>query len=109
MYSDLKIILKIGKAKSEMGQKVGVRQVDCMSPVLSLFMVMVVVETLAICWRQMGFTMISFNTRTNSSCDRGSLTGQAPKTFQKGILLELFNVLYVDDGVFPFEDREKLT
>ena len=63
MYSDLKIILKIGKAKAEMGQKVGVRQGDCMAPVLFLFMVMEFAETLEICWRQMGFKMISFNTR----------------------------------------------
>ena len=51
MYSDLKIILKIGKAKSEMGKKVGVRQGDCMAPVLFLFMVIEFEETLAICWK----------------------------------------------------------
>ena len=34
MYADLKIALKIGKAKAEMGQKVGVRQGDCMATVL---------------------------------------------------------------------------
>ena len=109
MYSDLKIVLKIRKAKAEMGKKVGVRQGDCMAPVLFLFMVVVFAETLAIFWRQMGFKMISFNTRTNSPFDRGSLTAQAPKTFQEGTLLELFSVLYVDDRAFPFEDREKLT
>ena len=48
MYYDLKFILKIGKAKSEMGQKVGVRQGDCMALVLFLFMVMAFAETLAI-------------------------------------------------------------
>ena len=57
----------------------------------------------------MGLKMISFNTRTNSPCDRGSLTGQAPKTFQEGTSLELFSVLYVDDGAFPFENREQMT
>ena len=57
----------------------------------------------------MGFKMISFNTRTNSPCDRVSLTGQSPKTFQEVTLLELFSVLYVEDGAFPFEDREQLT
>ena len=34
IYSDLKIILKIGKDKAEMEQKLGVRQGDCMAPVL---------------------------------------------------------------------------
>ena len=34
VYADLKIVLKIGKAKAEMGQKVGVIQVNCTAPVL---------------------------------------------------------------------------
>ena len=34
MCADLKIVLKIGKAKADMGQKVRVRQGDCMAPVL---------------------------------------------------------------------------
>ena len=33
MYADLKIVLKIGKAKGDMRQKVVVRQGDCMAPV----------------------------------------------------------------------------
>ena len=50
--------------------------------------------------------MIKFNTRTNSPRDRGSLTGHAPKPFSEGTLIELFNVLYVNNGAFPFEDRD---
>ena len=53
--------------------------------------------------------MITFNTRTNSQRERGSLTGHAPKTFSEGTLLDIFNVLYVDNGTFPFEDRDQLT
>ena len=34
MYADLKIVLKIGKPKEEMGQKVGVIQGDCIEPVI---------------------------------------------------------------------------
>ena len=41
MYADLKIILKIGKAKAETKQTIGARQGDCMAPVLLLFMMMV--------------------------------------------------------------------
>ena len=92
-----------------MGKKVGVRQGDCMSPVLFLFMVMAFSETLAICRKQMGLKMISFNTRKYSPCDRGSLTGQAPKTFKEVTSPELFSVLYVDNGDFPFENREQMT
>ena len=46
MYQDLKLVLKIGKIEEIMSQTVGVRQVDCMAPVLFLFMVMAFAETL---------------------------------------------------------------
>ena len=46
MYQDLKVVLKIGNIEEKISQTVGVRQGDCMSPVLSLFMVMVFAETL---------------------------------------------------------------
>ena len=46
MYQDLKVVLKIGKTKETMIQNVGVRQGDCMAPVLFLFMVMAFDETL---------------------------------------------------------------
>ena len=53
--------------------------------------------------------MITFNTRKNSPRDRGRLIGHAPKTFYKGTLLELFNVLYIDNGALPFEDQDQIT
>ena len=34
MYANLEIVIKIRMAKAKMGQKLGVRQGDCMSPVL---------------------------------------------------------------------------
>ena len=46
MYKDLRIVLKIGKVEEKMSQKVGVRQGDCMAPVLFLFMVMAFAKTL---------------------------------------------------------------
>ena len=53
--------------------------------------------------------MLLLRTRTNSPHDSGSLKGQLTKNFSEGVLLELFNVLYVGDGDFPFEDQEQLT
>ena len=50
MYRDLNIVLKNGKAQEKMGQTVGVRQGDCMSPVLLLFMVMAFTESLEKEW-----------------------------------------------------------
>ena len=46
MYDDLKIVIKIGKAKAETGQKVGVRQGYCMAPVPFLFKIVVFAETI---------------------------------------------------------------
>ena len=46
MYTDLKIMLKLGKVKAEMNQTVGVIQGYCMAPVLFLFMIMAFAETL---------------------------------------------------------------
>ena len=109
MYAGLKIVLKTGNAKSEMGQKVGMIQGDCMAPVLFLFMIMEFAEKIEISWKQLGHKMITFITRTKSPRDRGSLTGHVPKTFSKGTLLELFKVLYVDYGALPFEDWDQLT
>ena len=52
MHQDLKVVLKIGKIEEKMSQTVGVRQGDCMAPVLFLFMVMAFVETLETEWVQ---------------------------------------------------------
>ena len=46
MYQDIKVVLKIGKTEETMSQTVGVRQGDCMAPVLFLFMMMAFAETL---------------------------------------------------------------
>ena len=40
MYTDLKIVLKLGKSNADMNQTVGVIQGYCMAPVLFLFMMM---------------------------------------------------------------------
>ena len=50
LYTDLWVILKIGKEKKEIQQKVGVRQGDNMSPVLFLFMMAAFAETLENEW-----------------------------------------------------------
>ena len=71
-------------------------------------MITLFAETLEISWKQVGHKIITFNTRTNSPIDRGSLTRQSPQTSSEGTLLELFNVLYVDNGASQFEDRDQL-
>ena len=46
LYQDLNVVLNIEKTKETMCQTLGVRQADCMAPVLFLFMVMDFSETL---------------------------------------------------------------
>ena len=57
----------------------------------------------------MGLNTMLLRTRTNSPRDSGSLNCQLLKTFSEGVLLDLFNVLYVNNGTFPFEYWEQLT
>ena len=92
-----------------MGQTVGVQQGYCMEPVLFLFMVMDFSETLENDWVKAGLQMVTFRQHTHSPRDVGRLTGHKKKTFEQVTLLALFCVLYVDDGAFPFEDRDQLT
>ena len=46
IYHDLKIFLKIGKIEKKLSQTVGLRQGDCMAPVLFQFLVMAIAKTL---------------------------------------------------------------
>ena len=109
MYQDLKVVLKIGKIEEKMSQTVGVRQVDCMAPVLFLFMVIVFTETLETEWSKADLKMISLRQQAHSPRDVGKLTGHKKKNFEQGTHLALFCVLYVDDNAFTFEYRDQLT
>ena len=109
MYQDLKIVLKIGKIEEKMCKTVGVRQGDCMEPVLFLFMVMAFSKTLEKEWIKVNLNMINMRQHTHSPCDVGKLTGHKKKSFEQGTLLALLCVINVDDGAFTFEDRDQLT
>ena len=78
MYKYLKIEIKIGKAKAEMNQTVGARQVNCIAPVIFLFMIMEFEETLAIECKYMGIKMMLLRTRKNLPSDSGILKSQLP-------------------------------
>ena len=80
-----------------------------MAPVLFLFMVMDFSETLEKEWAKAGLQMVNFRQHTHSPRDVVRLTGHKKKTFEQGTIIYLFCVLYVDNGEFPFEDRDQLT
>ena len=108
MYQDLKVVLKIGKTKDTMSQTVGVRQGDCMAPVLFLSVVVAFSEKLEKECTITGFNMITLQQRSQSPQDIGTLIGHKEKTLSQVNVLTLFCVLYVDDGAFLFEDRLQL-
>ena len=91
-----------------MGQTVGVRQGDCMAPVLFLFRVMDFSETLEKEWFKAGLQMVALKQHSQSPRDMGRLIGHKKKNFSQGTLLALFCVLYVDNGAFLFEDHDQL-
>ena len=75
MYQDLKVVLKVGKTEEKMSQTVGVRQGDCMVPVLFIFMVMAFEETLEKECIKAELNMINLRQHTHSPCNVGKLTG----------------------------------
>ena len=53
--------------------------------------------------------MINLRQHTHSPRNVGKLTGHKKNSFEQGTLLAPFCVIYIDDSVFTFEDRDKLT
>ena len=88
---------------------VGLRQGDCMAPVLFLFMFMAFADTLEKEWVKAGLKMVTFRQHTHSPQDVGRLTCHKKKYFKHRNPLALFCVFYVEDGEFPFKNREQLT
>ena len=109
MYQDLEIVLRIGKIEENMSQTVEVRQGYYMVHVLFLFMVMAFAETLEKEWIKTDLNMVNLRRHTHSLRNVGKLTRHKKKRFEKGTLLVLLCVLYVDDDAFTFEDRDQLT
>ena len=108
MYADSVVRLIIGKFDMSIPFKVGVKQGDSVAPVLFLFLMMAFAETLEQHWIANGLTKATFSRCSNSPRSTGQLISHKPKDFSKGILFQIFCMLYVDDGAFLFESREHL-
>ena len=109
MYQDLKFVLKFGNKEEKTSQTVGVRQGDCMTTFLFLFMVMAFAETLETEWIKAYLKMINLRQHTHSPRNVGRLTGHKKNKFEQCTLIALLCVLYVDDGAFAFEYHDQLT
>ena len=53
--------------------------------------------------------MVNLKQHSHSPRDVGRISGHNKKNSAQGTLLALSCVLYVDDGAFPFEDRDQIT
>ena len=75
-YRDLEVLLKIGKTKETMSQRVGFCQGECMASLLLLFMVMAFAESLEREWFKAGLDMIHMRQHTHSPADIEKLSNQ---------------------------------
>ena len=110
MYTDLKVVLKIDKEIIEILQSVGVRQGDNMAPVLFLFLMSAAAETLEPAWRQADIEVLTVAHNKDDEIDTGYIRGHTPRmyTSRKLTAYEIYQLLYVDDGAFPFPTRDAL-
>ncbi|EJK70147.1 hypothetical protein THAOC_08516, partial [Thalassiosira oceanica] len=101
MYTNLTVVLKIGKSVKEILQEVGVRQGDNMAPSLEKI------------WELKGLERVTVVRASDEDFENGIgiVRGHTPKQFSSSKLdiLSVFQCLYVDDGAFPFNSREQLT
>ncbi len=104
MYTNLKVVLKIDKEIREIIQSVGVRQGNNMAPVLFLFLMSAAAETLKIEWKQAGIKVLTVAHSPNEDLATGCLRGHTPKMYNscKLTAYEIFQLLYVNNGAFPF-------
>jgi hypothetical protein len=76
LYTNLKVIVKIGKEKAEIDQEVGIRQGDNVSSVIFLFLMSAFAETLKKEWKESGLPEAIFKKRNKR---KQRTTHRAPK------------------------------
>ena len=110
MYTDLRVVLKIDKEIQEILQSVGVRQGDNMAPVLFLFLMSAAAETLESAWKKADIEVLTVAHSPDDELNTGCVRGHTPRmyTSRKLTAYEIYQLLYVDDGAFPFPTRDTL-
>jgi hypothetical protein len=113
MNQNLVVVLKIEKEVQELWQPVGVRQGDNMAPVLFLFLMSAIAETLEIEWKNASISVCTVGSviGTELANGGGKLHGHLPKDYLSRSLtaVEILRCLYVNDGAFIFTTRADLT
>ena len=106
MYRNIRIILKIGKAKSQFQQEVGMHQGDCLAPLLfGTFMI-----AFGLLYEQArndsSMSKMHFCRSSNSPRDNRQLISD--KSSDKGIQFKVPLLLYIDDSALIFSSRGDL-
>ena len=81
-----------------------------MAPVLFLFLVSEAAETLEPAWRQANIEVLTIAHTPDDEIDTGYVRGHTPRmyTSHKLTAYEIYQLLYVDNGAFPFPTHEAL-
>ena len=74
LYTDLKVVLKIGKCVKEIVQEVGVRQRDNMAPVLFLFLMNAFADSLEKIWEDKGLQKVQVQHASDKDFEDGKNT-----------------------------------
>ncbi len=110
MYTNLVVVLKIEKEILEIMQSVGVRQGNNMAPVIFLFLMSVAAETLEVKWCEAGITVLKVAHSSDDDLESGCIHGHTPRMYNSTRLtvFEIFQLLCVNNGAFPFPDCNAL-
>ncbi len=110
MYTNLVVVLKIEKEIQEILQSVGVRQGNNMASVLFLFLMSAAAKTLEVKWHETGIAVLKVAHSSNNELESGCIRGHTPHMYNTTRLttFEMFQLLHVDDGVFPIPDCNAL-
>jgi hypothetical protein len=81
-----------------------------MAPVLFLFLMSAVAETLEAAWKQAGIEVLTVAHTPANELNTGCVRGHTPRmyTSHKLTAYEICQLLYVNDGAFPFPTQDAL-
>ena len=103
MYKNCKVKLTISNISKERNYETGIQQGDNMAPLLFLFVMQAIMETLNL--SNITKHEIQYFPKSNNPLPQhGRLLSQP--TNSKGTPFNLDNQLYVNDGTFIFQNRE---
>jgi hypothetical protein len=110
MYTNLVVVLKIEKEIQKILQSIGVRQGNNMAPVLFLFLMSAAAKTLEVEWHKYGIAVLKVVQSSDDELESGCIRGHTPRMYNSTRLtaFEIFQLLYVDNGAFPFPDCNAL-